>query len=99
MKKSLSVLAIVHLLVVASRLGYAQDNADAVRKSAEQGYAQDNVDAVRKSAEQGNAAAQLKLGDMYEQGNGVPQNHQEAAKWYIIYGETLRKTTIGQTGR
>jgi uncharacterized protein len=33
-------------------------------------------------AQQGNAAAQHLLGDMYQDGQGVPQDYVEAAKWY-----------------
>ena len=36
----------------------------------------------RPAAEQGNTAAQSKLGEMYEQGHGVPQDYVEALKWY-----------------
>jgi TPR repeat protein len=36
----------------------------------------------RKSAEQGNAAAQLWLGDMYHNGNGVALDLLSASRWY-----------------
>ena len=36
----------------------------------------------RKSAEQGNADAQLNLGRMYNNGDGVPKDSAEAVKWY-----------------
>ena len=35
-------------------------------------------------AEQGNAVAQERLGEMYTDGKGVPQNYGEAAKWYRL---------------
>ena len=35
-------------------------------------------------ARQGNARAQLYLGFMYEDGQGVPQNYAEAVKWYRL---------------
>lgn len=35
-----------------------------------------------KAAEQGNADAQQRLGDMYEEGQGVEQNDEEAWKWH-----------------
>ena len=35
-------------------------------------------------AKQGNAGAQFRLGDMYHQGEGVPQNHKTAVKWYRL---------------
>jgi TPR repeat protein len=45
----------------------------------------DNTTALRlfrSLADQGNANAQAFLGLMYESGDGVPQNHIEAVKWY-----------------
>ena len=37
---------------------------------------------MKEKAEQGDAGAQLRLGAMYHQGEGVPQDFAEAAKWY-----------------
>ena len=36
----------------------------------------------RKAAEQGNASAQEELGVAYFWGNGIGQDHSEAAKWF-----------------
>jgi hypothetical protein len=36
----------------------------------------------RKAADQGNSRAQFNVGQMYEWGNGVPQDFAEAVKWY-----------------
>lgn len=36
----------------------------------------------RPLAEHGNAAAQFNLGVMYANGQGVPQDHAEAARWF-----------------
>ena len=36
----------------------------------------------RKAAEQGVAGAQFKLGDLYRQGQGVPQDYAQAAFWW-----------------
>ena len=41
----------------------------------------------RKAAEQGNAKAQYNLGMMYYAGQGVPQDHAEAAKWFLKAAE------------
>ena len=38
--------------------------------------------ATRIKAEQGHATAQNNLGVMYTKGSGVPQNDQEAIRWY-----------------
>jgi TPR repeat protein len=35
-----------------------------------------------KAAEQGYAKAQYRLGSMYYDGEGIPQNYKTAAKWY-----------------
>ena len=37
---------------------------------------------LRKAAEQDSHGAQFNLGEMYENGLGVPQNYVKAAKWY-----------------
>ncbi len=38
-------------------------------------------------AEQGNAVAQYNLGQMYRQGQEVPQDYKEAGKWYRLSAE------------
>ena len=42
----------------------------------------DPLTELRRQAEQGDASAQYNLGAMYENGEGVPQDDQEALKWY-----------------
>jgi hypothetical protein len=37
---------------------------------------------IRKAAEQGLAYSQYVLGGIYYNGDGVPQDYAEAAKWY-----------------
>ena len=39
------------------------------------------TDSMRRLAEKGNAGAQFNLGLMYDNGEGVPKNKAEAAKW------------------
>jgi TPR repeat protein len=39
------------------------------------------------SAEQGNVDAQFSLGAAYHDGDGVPRNYPEAAKWLLLAGE------------
>jgi len=41
----------------------------------------------RPLAEQGNAGAQLNLGQLYRQGQGVPQDYKEAMQWYYKAAE------------
>ena len=38
-------------------------------------------------AEGGDTDAQYNLGIMYDEGQGVPQDYQESAKWYTIVAE------------
>jgi len=42
---------------------------------------QPDVEALRAKAEQGDASAQFSLGLMFGNGQGVPQDYAEAAKW------------------
>ena len=46
------------------------------------GVDQAAVNALRKSAEQGNATAQNRLGLLYNQGQGVPQDRMLAKQWF-----------------
>jgi len=52
-----------------------------VEKTAADQKTNESIDKVRHAAEQGDANAQAKLGDMYYQGQGVPQDYAEAASW------------------
>ena len=42
---------------------------------------------VKKKAEQGDADSQYILGFMYNNGQGVPQDHAEAVKWFRLAAE------------
>ena len=46
--------------------------------------AQDNFAALRRAAEQGHAAAQVRLGAMYANGEGVLKDAAEAVRWYRL---------------
>ena len=41
-----------------------------------------NIDELKKAAEQGDDLAQLRLGNCYENGDGVEKNLSEAVKWW-----------------
>jgi|SaaInlStandDraft_2_1057019.scaffolds.fasta_scaffold19895_2 Zn-dependent protease with chaperone function len=52
----------------------------------------------RKSANAGYAPAQHSLGEMYKNGQGVTQDHEEAAQWYrmaAIQGYTIAQYNLG----
>lgn len=60
--------------------------------------AEDNFNALRKKAVQGDADAQVQLGDMYKDGQGVEQNYTEAMKWFKLaadQGDTDAQFSIG----
>ena len=45
------------------------------------------VEACRTAAEQGDASARFSLGVMYFDGEGVPENNDEAVTWYRLAAE------------
>ena len=48
------------------------------------GVSGQDFEETKRLAEQGNASAQYNLGNMYDLGEGVPENNAEAAKWYRL---------------
>ena len=51
------------------------------------GLPEDNSQAIKwyqKAAEQGNGLAQMRIGDKYYYGTGVPQNDVEAYAWFLL---------------
>ncbi len=58
------------------------------------------IDAARARADQGVADAQSNLGVMYDNGEGVPQDHAEAVRWYRLaadQGLALAQFSLGVT--
>ena len=54
--------------------------------------------ACSRAAEQGDTAAQFRLGWMYDNGAGAPENDREAAKWYRLaaeQGEASAQNNLG----
>ena len=70
------------ILVVACATGAAADSYEDALSALQRGDSKLAASLFRPLAEQGDAQAQIKLGWMYEKGQGVPQNDQEAVKWY-----------------
>ena len=56
-------------------------------RTAMPGSSQDSLFSVMQEASDGNASAQHKLGVMYYRGDGVPQDYNEAIKWFIKAAE------------
>jgi hypothetical protein len=53
---------------------------------------------LRPMAEKGNPDAQINLGNMYFDGNGVPQDYSESVKWYLLaadQGSADAQITLG----
>ena len=46
-----------------------------------------DLEQLLKDAEQGDAGAQNNLGNRYSNGEGVPQDYQEAVRWYRLAAE------------
>ena len=56
------------------------------------------LDAVRQAADQGDANAQFNLGFMYANGEGVPKDDAEAARWYRMaanQGDAAAQYSLG----
>ena len=47
-------------------------------------HSEESFESVRLRAEQGDADAQYNLGVMYANGEGVPQDDEEAARWWLL---------------
>src|ERR1043165_6239996 len=69
------------LLVVGCATGAVAGPAEDAYSTYERGDYALAARLLRPLAEQGLAEAQVRLGFMYGQGQGVPQDYQEAAKW------------------
>ena len=65
--------AITHRIFLAAALVIAVVTA---------AHAEDSLDELLAHAQQGDATAQAKLGWKYAMGEGVPQDHAEAVKWF-----------------
>ena len=81
MKKTLLIVLALAVIPVAVD---AQGTASA---SCEGLSAESPVEDLRPCAEQGDAPAQYFLGRMYDNGEGVPEDYAEAARWYRLAAE------------
>jgi len=77
-RAALATGLLVAALTAAASAGPFEDAAAAYRKG---DYAT-ALRTIRPMARKGYAQAQFKLGLMYVNGNGVPQDYREALKWY-----------------
>ncbi len=80
MKRLAAFTALLIVLAVPARAGWEEgvaaydrgDYATALRE-------------FRPLADQGYASAQFNLGVMYGKGQGMPQDHAEAVRWYLVH--------------
>jgi len=70
-------LVALALFVGSMRVYYADNSAGS--KTSQRG---DSTTALRQLPDQGDAGVQFSLGIMYEQGQGVTQDYEEAVRWY-----------------
>ena len=56
------------------------------------------VQSFRHAADQGDAAAQSRLGSLYETGQGVRQDYDEAVKWYRLAADKGNISAIYNLG-
>ena len=83
--KILAALAL-YLCITTAQADLFEDTVDALDAYLSEDYAT-ALRMYRSLAEQGNVYAQYTLGDMYDTGQGTPQNYAEALKWYRLAAE------------
>ena len=77
-----SFLTFNAVLVLSIFIAVAQDDTLTRGAPSSPSGNQGSLTTIRQMAEKGDAAAQLKLGVMYKNGEGVEVNYAEAAKWF-----------------
>ena len=75
------------LLVTVGTLPAAAQTFDAAVEAYKRGDYATALAGFQNYAEQGNAAAQLRFGRMYANGEGVPKDDAEAVRWYRLAAE------------
>jgi uncharacterized protein len=82
MMKRLAVLMVLIAAVLVLAAGCAGPNYQKGLKNYKPENAAQAVMELKPLAEQGNAEAQFRLGSLYYQGLGLPQDYREAATWF-----------------
>ena len=86
------------LLVTVGALPAAAQTFDAAVEAYERGDYATALAGFQNYAEQGTAAAQFKLGVMYANGEGVPEDDAEAMRWYRLAAEQGYAAAQGYLG-
>src|SRR6266704_1974029 len=79
-KRILGILFVALALAGTAVAGPLEDGVEAINRG---DYAT-ALQLLRPLAEKGDPAAQINLGNMYFDGNGVPQDNGESVKWYLL---------------
>lgn len=85
MRRSLVALLLASAVVGGAASGALAAPRDTIENQAEATPAW--IERDRRAAERGDLDAQYRLAGAYNYGKGVPQNHDEAAKWYRLAAE------------
>jgi TPR repeat protein len=78
--RTLGILFVALTLAGTAVAGPLEDGVEAINR---RDYAT-ALQLLRPLAENGNPDAQINLGNMYFDGNGVPQDNTESVKWYLL---------------
>ena len=96
-KTNLSFFMLVGLSLMLSLPAWADFQA-AVMDAYDRGDYDTALKEFRPLAEQGDSKAQFKLGIMYDNGFGVPQDYKEATRWCRLaaeQGDSLAQPSLG----
>jgi TPR repeat protein len=92
----LAVVCVLALVVGAACTGPGTQQQQAVQQQKTTPEA--DIKALRQKAEAGDADAQYRVGFMYSQGNGVPQDYEQAVAWYRKAAEQGHAEAQGSLG-
>jgi TPR repeat protein len=93
--RTIAICVLATLVFAGAGLAGPLEDADAALMRGDFASA---LSLLRPLAEQGNADAQISLGNMHFEGNGVPLNTAEAVKWYTLaadHGNANAQMTLG----
>ena len=80
--RTLSIFPLTAFTLLLTTLAYADFQAGLA--AYDQGDYATALNEFLPLAQQGNAKAQFNMGILYEKGQGVPQDFQEAFRWYYL---------------
>jgi TPR repeat protein len=87
------------LSLAASEQNHPRAQYNLAKSYEQQGRHDESLRMYKKAATNGHADAQMRLGDRYLLGDGVPENSPEAIKWYIKAHEQGHADAAYQLGR